>query len=237
MEPVELGDLDPFGLFDAEAARLDRCFSPLDQAGWRAPSRCVGWSVRDVLAHLAGEELYNHACLDGDVAGFFARLHREGVGGSGSFGDFNQWCVRQRRPLPVEQVLAEWRAANGQTRRRMRELGRDGLLETSTGRYPAGLQTFHYASEYATHADDVGAPVGAGEEPGRIRWRASVGRFALREQGAPVEVAATGRGVVVRVADLTAELSERDFVTATVARLPEDHALDRRVRDALACLA
>jgi uncharacterized protein (TIGR03083 family) len=232
----ELAELDPFELFDAEAERLDRFFGSLDEAGWLVGSACQGWSVRDVLGHLAGEEEYNHACLDGTVGQLFARLEREGAGGD--LNSVNEWYVRQRRSRPAAEVLAEWREANGSTRRRMRERGRDGIVQTVAGPYPAGLQTFHYASELATHADDVGAPVAGAEEPGRTGWRATVGRFVLAEQDRPVAVTpTTPQGFEVRVDSTTGRLPPDEFVAATVARLPDDHPLDPRLRDALACLA
>ena len=106
---TELSKYDPFAVFDAEAARLDNFFGSLQGGGWLRPSRCAGWSIRDVLAHLAGEEAYNHACLNADLGGFFAWLRREGVAGEG-FGEFNEWCVRSRRQVPVSGILAEWRA-------------------------------------------------------------------------------------------------------------------------------
>jgi uncharacterized protein (TIGR03083 family) len=230
-----LADLDPFALYDAEARRLDRFFDTLDDAGWQRPSRCAGWTVRDVLAHLAGQEAYNHACLDGTVPELFARLEREGVGRG--LDSFNEWGVQRRRGVPVGEVLAEWRETNGATRRRMRERGRDGTLRTGAGPYPVGLQTFHYASELATHADDVGVPVDRAEEPGRTGWRVRVGQFVLAEQHRPVTVTPTDGGLRVSVTDAAAELSPPDFVAATVARLPDDHPLDPRLRGALACLA
>ncbi|GIH52731.1 TIGR03083 family protein [Microbispora rosea] len=232
----ELAGLDPFDIFDTEAARLDRFFSSLDEDGWNRPSRCDGWTVRDVLAHLAGEELYNQACLDDDIDGFYELLEHEGV--HGGFGDFNEWCVRRRRGLPVEQVLDEWRTRNGETRRRMRALGRDGTLHTSAGPYPAGLQTFHYDSEYAAHADDVGAPVSPGEAGDRLGWRVRVGMFVLEEQGSTARVEHACGRVLVQVDDgLTADLPPEEFVEATVGRLPADHPLDARLRSALRCLA
>jgi uncharacterized protein (TIGR03083 family) len=160
---TELPGYDPFVIFDAEAARLDGFFGSLEGGAWLRPSRCAGWSIRDVLAHLAGEEAYNHACLNGDLGGFFAWLRREGVAEEG-FGEFNDWCVRTRQQVPVGEVLAEWRAANAQTRQRMRLLGRAGTLQTAAGPYPAGLQALHYSSELATHADDVGVPAGPAEK-------------------------------------------------------------------------
>ncbi|MBN6052355.1 maleylpyruvate isomerase family mycothiol-dependent enzyme [Nonomuraea sp. RK-328] len=229
-----LKEFDPFDIFDAEAARLDRFFAGLDDEGWQRPSRCEGWSVRDVLAHLAGEELYNHACLDGNVQDLLARLAREGVNG---FHDFNEWSVRQRRPMPVQAVLEEWREQNGDTRRRMRELGADHRIDTMAGPYPVGLQTFHYDSEYATHADDVGAPVADEETDGRTLWRVAVGRFALAEQGADVQVEQMADSLWVYADGVSATLSYPEFVEATVGRLPAGHGLDRRLAERLRCLA
>ncbi|MEV1002838.1 maleylpyruvate isomerase family mycothiol-dependent enzyme [Nonomuraea sp. NPDC050202] len=229
-----LKDFDPFDIFDAEAARLDRYFSGLDDAGWRRPSRCEGWSVRDVLAHLAGEELYNHACLDGTVEDLMGRLADAGIGG---YNDFNEWCVRERGALPVEEVLAEWRTKNGETRERMRALGRHAMLDTMAGPYPVGQQAFHYDSEYATHADDVGAPVAEGEVDDRTLWRMAVGRFVLAEQDAKVQVEQTADEIFAAVDGVTANLSYPEFVEATVGRLPASHHLDPRIASALRCLA
>ncbi|TDE36477.1 maleylpyruvate isomerase family mycothiol-dependent enzyme [Nonomuraea mesophila] len=225
---------DPFDIFDVEAARLDRFFSGLDEAGWSRPSRCSGWSVRDVLGHLAGEELYNHACLDGTVQDLLTRLSAEGIGG---YNDFNEWSVRRRRGLPVEEVLQEWRVKNGETRRRMRELGPQAMLDTMAGPYPNRLQAFHYDSEYATHADDVGAPVPEGEAEGRTAWRVAVGRFVLAEQGAEVEVEPAGEQIRASVDGAVATLSRAQFVEATVGRLPASSGTDPRVVAALRCLA
>jgi len=229
-----LRDFDPFDIFDAEAARLDRFFSGLDEAGWARPSRAEGWSVRDVLGHLAGEELYNQACLDGTVPELVAWMSEEGISG---YDDFNEWCVRQRASLPVEEVLREWRDKNGDTRRRMRELGRDATLKTMAGPYPVGHQTFHYDSEYATHADDVGAPVAEDEAEGRTLWRVAVGRFALAERDSDVQVELTGEELWVSSGGVNASLSAPRFVAATVGRLPAGDGLDPHLASALRCLA
>ncbi|SEG87182.1 TIGR03083 family protein [Thermomonospora echinospora] len=234
MDVKPLADLDPFDLFDAEAARLDAYFSGLTEEEWNRSSRCAGWSVRDVLAHLAGEELYNHACLDDDLPGLFATLEEEGVA---DLAAFNDWCVTTRRDLPVAEVLEEWRSKSGDTRRRMRERGPDATIPTMAGLYPVGLQTFHYGSEYATHADDVGVPVTEAEAPGRADWRARVGLFALSEKDTPVRVQESGGGYRVRLGEHGAELSKAEFVDATTARLPAGHPLPSVLRTALRCLA
>lgn len=233
---TDLAGYEPFDIFDAEAARLDRFFGALDAGQWRRPTRCAGWSVRDVLAHLAGEEAYNHACLDGDLDRFLAWLQREGMAWE-RLGEFNEWCVRTRQQVPVSEVLAEWRAANARTRDGMRRLGRQGTLQTSAGPYQAGLQAFHYSSELATHADDVGVPVSRAEDAGRTRWRAVFGAFALGEQGRPVTVALAGGTIGVSYQGQDEELSEHEFVEATVCRLAGDTAVPARLRPVLCCLA
>lgn len=229
-----LNEWDPFDIFDTEAARLDRHFSTLDDAGWARPSRCAGWSVRDVLGHLAGEEIYNHAVLNGEVEEVFERLRAEGIAG---FDDFNDWCVRQRRDRPVADVLAEWRTKNAETRRRMRELGRGATLQTAAGPYPNDLQVFHYDSEYATHADDVGAPVSEEEAEARDAWRVEVGLLALSEHGSKAQVERTAEQIWVHADGVSAQLSYPEFVAATVGRLPADHPLDPGVATALRSLA
>jgi uncharacterized protein (TIGR03083 family) len=236
LKRTELAGYDPFGIFDAEAMRLDRFFGSLDGGTWLQPSRCAGWSIRDVLAHLAGEEAYNHACLNGDLGGFFAWLRPEGVAGEG-FGEFNEWSVRARRHVPTDEVLAEWRTANAQTRHRMRQLGEGGTLQTSAGPYSAGLQALHYASELATHADDVCVPIRPAEEGACTRWRAVFGAFALGEQGRPVRVKLAGGTARISGEGQGAELSEHDFVEATVGRLAGGAAVPARLRAMLCCLA
>lgn len=235
-----LADLDPFALYDGEARRLDEHFAGLAGADWDRPSRCAGWSVRDVLAHLAGEELYNHACLDDDLAGLNRLLLEAGVGG---LDGFNQWTVDERRNVPVETVLSEWRAANGRTRAELRARGADALLATQAGPYPVGLQTLHYASELATHADDVGYRTPPLDEPDRTEWRARFGAFVLAEQERPVVVREADNrwhvetGEAGSTSGATAQLSPAEFVEATVDRLPADHPLPPPLRTALACLA
>ena len=45
----------------------------------RNRTRCAGWSMRDLLAHLAASEDYNQACLDGTVQQFLADVGAKGA--------------------------------------------------------------------------------------------------------------------------------------------------------------
>jgi uncharacterized protein (TIGR03083 family) len=230
----QLDDLDPFELLATERARLDRFFSGLDEAGWDRPTRCAGWRAREMVAHLAGGELYNQACLDDRLAGLFERAGRAGAEG---FQGFTDWTVDERAGRPPAEVLDEWRAASSDTLRRLRERGRHGTIATSVGPYPAGLQAFHLAIEDATHADDLGAPVDPAEAAGRLAWRAEVSRFGVLETGKPVELQARGDRTLVRSGGQEAELSPEELVQAAVARLPDDHPLPAGLREALRAFA
>jgi hypothetical protein len=119
----------------------------------------------------------------------------------------------------------------------MRALGPDALLETMAGPYPVDRQAFHYDSEYATHADDVGAPVSDEEAGNRTLWRVAVGRFALAERESKAQVEQTAEQIRVSAGGVSASLALPEFVEATVGRLPEGHPLDPRLVSALRCLA
>lgn len=74
-DPIDSSDLDgldPYDLLDQEAARIDAYLSTLTSrvdgaVELERPSRCAGWSVGDVVRHLAGDEVYFRACLDDEV--------------------------------------------------------------------------------------------------------------------------------------------------------------------------
>ena len=132
---------------DSEVARLAAF---LNRANWDAPSRCAEWSVHDVVAHLASGELYNDACLRDDLA----RL--------GHWDDDEQYNVehvRRRRGLSHAMVHAEWLRRSTSVHDRWRAMAQETLIPTGVGPYSLGMQVWHIASEYATHADDIEVPV------------------------------------------------------------------------------
>jgi uncharacterized protein (TIGR03083 family) len=222
----DLEGLDPYDLMDAEAARLDRFFAGLDAAAWSRPSRCAGWSVRDLLAHLLASEQYNSASLDGTVADFLASV---GEKGATDLASANELGIRELDDRSPRQLLDGWRSANAATRAGFR--ARDGgEIDSSIGAYPARWQAFHLAFELAVHADDVGVPVDTSEAAARIAWQADFGRFALKELNKDLEID-TGNGVThVRGDGLDIELPNAVFVDAVAARTDEDGPLDADAR-------
>ncbi|MCB1017049.1 MAG: maleylpyruvate isomerase family mycothiol-dependent enzyme [Acidimicrobiales bacterium] len=225
-----LEGVDPYDALDREADALAAWAGGLadDDPAWDRPSRCEGWSVRDVLAHLVAVEEYHHACLDGRVQQFIADGF---AAGHTSLDEFNQAGVDARRDQAPSLLLTQWAAADAETRRRLRE--RDGGdMDSSVGPYPVRHQAFHVATELATHADDMGRPVPDDEAASRLAWRAAFSRFALTEKdpSAVVEDRADG-ATRVATGGVDVVVDEATLVEGLVGRLPAD--ADPDVRTAL----
>lgn len=179
---------DPFPRYDAEVGRLRGHLGSLDAAGWEAPSHCQGWSVRDVLSHLAAGEIYNQACLDGTL---------DELDFKGGIDGWNARAVAERRSHSPADVLREWSERQAEVRQRWGRLGSEAQISTAIGEYPLRLQLWHLAQEYATHADDVRVPVPSSEVGPRLAWRCAFGLFAREEEGRPLDVQVTETGVVL----------------------------------------
>jgi uncharacterized protein (TIGR03083 family) len=229
----KLAGLDPFDILDREAARLDTFFAGLADEAWSNPSRCAGWSVRDVLGHLAAAEEYHLACLDGTVGALLGRYAERGVA---DIDAFNALGVADRSQMSSEEVLAEWRAANAESRRRFRERA-DGIVDTSVGEYPCRWQAFHVASELATHADDVGVLVTDAERDERREWRVRFSRFALAEAKPDLGIDVVGDRTVVSDRTTRADLDDEHLIEGVGARLDETSGLDAAVRQMLSTMS
>ena len=228
----ELAGLDPFDLLDAEAERLDAFFSGLDESGWNQASRCAGWTVRDVLRHLAMGEDYHRACLDGTVATFLARYAERG---GKDMDSVNALGVADYAALSPPEALARWRATSEDNRGRFRERGY-GVVDTSVGDYPCRWQAFHVAAELATHADDVGVPTAPAEDAERTAWRARYSRLALAEAKPQLENRPAGARTAVSDGPTTVELDDHELIEAVMDRLDETSRLDATLRELLSTM-
>ncbi len=216
---------NPFPAYDAEIRRLRRYLLGLDTAGWRGPSHCRGWSVKDVVAHLATDEVYNQACLDHTM---------DQLDYSGGLNASNERGVRSRRPLSARAVLDEWETRQRNVRRRWGRLGLGARIETSVGMYPLRLQVWHLAQEYAIHADDIEVPVAARARPARWRWRSLFGIWAAREEGEPEDGRLENASVRLKVRNSVHHLDLETFVAYLTNRPqqltdPQARALVKRL--------
>jgi uncharacterized protein (TIGR03083 family) len=60
---------DPAVPLVRQRRRLGEWLATLDEARWAAPTRCEGWSVRDVIAHLVGTDQFWFLSVTGALAG------------------------------------------------------------------------------------------------------------------------------------------------------------------------
>jgi uncharacterized protein (TIGR03083 family) len=226
---ADLEGLNPYDLFDRECERVHGFFTAIGDDVWTRPSRCRGWTVRDMLGHLRADEDYFQAGLDGKVGDFFTAM---GEKGATDLDSGNRIGIETYADVPVPALVDEWWRMNSETRRRFRE--RDGGdVDTAVGAYPARLQAFHLAQEYATHADDIGVPVTGEEEPARTAWRAAMNRFALMETKAGARAWPCDGGTGYEVEGVEGVLPDREFVEAVGGRLPDDFPIDEKARAAL----
>ena len=231
-DDAELRSLDPFDALDQEAERLDEFFSTLQDTDWGRPTRCDAWSIRDVLAHLLASEAYHHACLDGTVAAFNEQM---ATSGGTNLEQFNAIGVAKLSDRSPAELLAEWRVANAETRRRFRERD-EGVVDTSVGDYPCRWQAFHVASELATHADDIGVAITADEVHERRAWRAAISRFALAETKPEVAVTVEDGRTRIRGRGVDVVVDDEEIVEGVAARLDDSSPLDGRARKLLSAM-
>jgi uncharacterized protein (TIGR03083 family) len=217
---------DPFPAYDAEIHRLRRYLRRLQPAGWRTASHCAGWSVKDVVSHLCGDEEYNQACLDGTL---------DKLDYSGGLDATNERGVRRRRNLPYSTVLKEWEMRQAKVRQAWGRLGLEAKIDTAgAGQYSLRLQIWHLAREYAIHSDDIRVPVPGSDRGERNRWRAGFGVFAAREEGEKLRVRFSDDAAIVRARNRQEEMDLETFI-AFLANRPQ-HLTDPQRRRQLARL-
>lgn len=228
----ELAGLDPYDIFDEEAARVDRFYRDAPDDVLSRPSRCEGWSVRDVLGHLAATEEYHHACLEGTVASLVTAYAERGAT---DIASSNELGIAQYRDRSRDEVLAQWRADNEVTRRGFRARG-DGMVDTSIGDYPCRWQAFHLAGELATHADDAGVPIEDEERERRRAWRARFSRFALAEAKPELTIEVVGDRTVVDDGTVRVEVDDDELIEGVAGRLDETSRLAAAERTMLSTM-
>ncbi len=228
-QKFDLPEADPFATLDEEIARLNAFFNSLSPTEWSASTRCEGWTVRDMVAHFDSDEAYNEACLDNTLEALAA--------GFSSIDEFNQRQVENRAHLSTEEILNQWRTRQAKVRKRWEALGLNSKISTIVGPYPLRAHIWHFTSEYATHADDMGVKVAPDAQWQRLKWRFQFSAFAVQEKKNPPGLEAKENLMIVTTQQHKLSLSMEDFVAGVSARLalPQNQE-DRQIIKALQTL-
>jgi uncharacterized protein (TIGR03083 family) len=106
-ESVALDRKQLAGVAYAERERLGRTMQYTGPAAWDADSVCAGWRNRDIVAHLAAQDIAAAQLLAGESAVEFGAF-REANDGDLWVNGFNEWAVKVREEQPTRQMITDW---------------------------------------------------------------------------------------------------------------------------------
>jgi uncharacterized protein (TIGR03084 family) len=172
------------------AALLDR----LDDGDWSRPTRCEGWSIADVVLHLAQTDEIARAVVDGATAGRLGVLAGGGIV-AGTIDDGAAAMVSQERGLPAARILERWRTgaqtlsdalAKSDPHRRVVWVA--GELSTQTLATTRLAECWIHTGDVADALGITPAPTDHIEHIARLAWRTLPYAFARagRELAGPV---------------------------------------------------
>ena len=164
----------------AQQGELAELLAPLDDAGWQRPSRCEGWSVADVVLHLAQTNEMAVASAEGAFATGLETL-AGGLDGSPSLGSVEDGAgllVDQDRGASPREVHERWQASVGALDAALRACGPHDRLTWVAGELSARTLATTRLAETWIHTGDVAAGLGVEVPPTDRLWH--VARLAWR---------------------------------------------------------
>jgi len=151
---------------EAQQAELDALLE--DRAIWSKPSRCDGWSVADVVLHLAQTNEMAVASANGT----FARAV-EGYPAAGSIDEGADLLVQRERHASVDEIDKRWKAGAAELCALLRASDPHARLQWVAGSLAARTLATTRLAETWIHTNDV-APVPPSERLQHIAhlaWR------------------------------------------------------------------
>lgn len=182
-------------------AELDGVLAPLEPEGWATSTpRCPGWTVSDVVLHLAQTDEMALASVGGHFSESLAKL-AEGVTATTSIDDGAGALVASQRGAPPAEVHARWLAGADALRQAFIEIEPAARVQWVVGDMAARTLATTRLAECWIHTGDVLAafdrPVVASpriRHVARLAWRTLPYAFAAagRTLSGPVRFDLTG---------------------------------------------
>jgi uncharacterized protein (TIGR03084 family) len=160
-----------------QQAELSELLADLDQPGWQRPSRCGGWTVADVVLHLAQTNDMAMASVAGRFAEFVAEL-AGGLGPAASIDDGADRMVAKERGRPGAAVRDRWQAGAGALRVALMGCDPHQRLEWVAGQVSARTLATTRLAETWIHTGDVAAAFDMAPKPADRLWH--IARLAWR---------------------------------------------------------
>jgi uncharacterized protein (TIGR03084 family) len=176
-------------------AELDGLLSGLREADWQRPTpSCEGWTIADVVLHLAQTDELAIASARGDIASGFGTLFR-GAGSANNVDEAAEAMVTQERGESGAEVYERWRASANEMCELLASCDPSARLQWVSGELSARTLATTRLSEAWIHTRDVAEALGVELDPppriwhiSRLAWRTVPYAFTRsgREVGGPV---------------------------------------------------
>lgn len=156
------------GAARAERARLGRTIQYAMPDVWDSASVCAGWRNRDIVAHLAAQDVAAAQLVAGEPAVEFDAF-REANDGELWVSGFNEWAVRRREETSPRQLITDWGKAADALLILSSRLPEDEWRTTKID-WVAGEIGLHYLLqsriiEWWLHGEDLREGADLGENP------------------------------------------------------------------------
>ncbi len=158
-------------------AELDGLLDTLDDSTWRAPTRCEGWTVADVVLHLAQTDELALASVRGEFADALGG-RRDAAGPIATVDDGAAAMVEQERDLPPSEVAARWRRGAAAVRAGLAAGDPHRRVDWVAGQLSMRTLAATRLAECWIHTGDVAEAIGVDQVPtdrlehiARLAWR------------------------------------------------------------------
>jgi uncharacterized protein (TIGR03084 family) len=168
----------------AQQDELSALVAPLDDAGWATPSRCEGWTVSDVLLHLAQTNEMAIGSAQGHYEEVTAAL-AEGLPPATSVDEGAGLMVARERGRPPVDVRARWQESANTLRHELSRIEPGRRVQWVAGELSARTLATTRLAETWIHTGDIAVPLDYEMVPDdrlwhivRLAWRTLPYAFA-----------------------------------------------------------
>lgn len=160
---------------DEQQAELEDLLAGLEDLDWQRPSRCPGWSVADVLLHLAQT---SELCAAGGDGSFGEQFTQFMPAGARTVDEGAEQAVAAQRGASGPQLLQRWRAAAIAERNLLAGSDPARRLPWVIGDLPARTLATTRLSEMWIHTGDIAYALSVTLVPTDRLWH--IARLAWR---------------------------------------------------------
>ncbi|HEY5252261.1 MAG TPA: maleylpyruvate isomerase family mycothiol-dependent enzyme [Acidimicrobiales bacterium] len=161
----------------AQQAELTALLAGLAVADWRAPTRCDGWDVSDVVLHLVQSNEMAIGSATGRFAAVLAGL-TGGIGPAGSVDDGAAQMVTRERGLTPAEIEQRWTSGAARLLDALRAIDLSTRVDWVAGALSARTLATTRQAETWIHTGDVADALGITLAPtddlrliARLAWR------------------------------------------------------------------